>query len=93
MSSPAFDITTPLSALVETALKEGPQVVAKDGVETAVLVSIDDWRHLKAGKALGLPCEAPARTIKDILLDPSGPHDIYIPPRGRYRRRRPIELE
>jgi hypothetical protein len=31
--------------------------------------------------------------LKDVLLDPNGPHDIYIPPRGRYRRRQPIEFE
>lgn len=93
MSSPSFDITTRLSDLVETTLKEGPQVVAKDGVETAVLVSIDDWKHLRAGRPLRLPGEGSARSLKDILLDPNGPHDIYIPPRGRYKRRTPVELE
>ncbi|HWG19030.1 MAG TPA: type II toxin-antitoxin system prevent-host-death family antitoxin [Terracidiphilus sp.] len=93
MSSPAFDITTSLSDLVETTLKDGPQVVAKDGVETAVLVSFDDWKQVRAGKPLRLPGEAAARSLKDILLDPNGPHDIYIPPRGRYRRRKPVELE
>ncbi|MFC5864936.1 type II toxin-antitoxin system prevent-host-death family antitoxin [Acidicapsa dinghuensis] len=46
MPSPAFDITSPLSDLVETTLKEGPQVVTKNGVETAVLVSIEEWKHL-----------------------------------------------
>jgi prevent-host-death family protein len=93
MSSPAFDITTPLSDLVETTLKEGPQVVAKDGVETAVLVSIDDWKHLNAGKRSGLASGGSARSLKEVLLDPNGPRDIYVPPRGRYRRRTPVELE
>ena len=91
MSSTAFDITTPLTDLVEATLKEGPQVVTKDGVETAVLVPIKDWKHLQAGQRLG--AGSPGRPLKEILLDPNGPHDIYIPPRGRYRRRKPAELE
>jgi prevent-host-death family protein len=70
MSSPAFDITTPLSDLVETTLKAGPQVVTRNGVETAVLVSIEEWKRLKAR---GAP------SLKEILLDPNGPHDIPLP--------------
>jgi prevent-host-death family protein len=93
MSSPAFDITTRLSDLVETTLKEGPQVVTKDGVETAVLIPIEDWKHLKASQAENLSGEGSQRSLKEILLDPSGPHDIYIPPRGRYGRRTPVEFE
>jgi antitoxin Phd len=91
MSTPVFDINTQLSDLVEATLKEGPKVVSKDGVETAVLVSIEDWKRLNPGEA-SVPTP-PRRSLKDILLDPNGPHDIYIPPRGRYRRRKPIELE
>jgi prevent-host-death family protein len=71
ISSPAFDIKTQLSDLVETALKQGPQVVTKDGVETAVLVSIEDWKHLKAGQPWKLPPDPSARSLKDILLDPT----------------------
>ena len=93
MSSPAFDIKTQLSDLVETTLKEGPQVVTKDGVETAVLVSIEDWKHLKAGQPWKLPLDPSARSLKDILLDPNGPHDIYIPPRRKLQRREPVKFE
>jgi len=84
MSSPASDITTQLSDLVETALKEGPQVVLKDGVETAVLISIEDWKHLQKSNR---------HHAIDPLTDPNGPHDIYIPPRGRYRHRPPVDFE
>jgi prevent-host-death family protein len=92
MSSPAFDITTRLSDLVATTLKEGPQVVAKDGVETAVLVSIDEWKRLNESTPYaGTDTEPP--DDDDPLLSPRGPHDIYIPPRGRYKRRTPIMLE
>jgi prevent-host-death family protein len=34
------------SALLESALKEGPQVVTKRGIETAVLLPIEEWRRL-----------------------------------------------
>ena len=93
MSSPAFDITTRLSDLVETTLKEGPQVVTKNGVETAVLVPIKEWKFLQAGQPWRLSESGPGRSLKDILLDPNGPHDIYVPRRGRYRRRKPAEFE
>jgi antitoxin Phd len=82
MSSPAFDITTRLSELVETALKDGPQIVTQDGVETAVLVSIEDWKHLQSARS---------QTEADPLTDPNGPHDIYISP-SSYLRIRPAEF-
>lgn len=91
MPSPAFDITSPLSDLVETTLKEGPQVVTKDGVETAILVSIEEWKRLRSGNTSNTT--DPRKNLKDVLLDPNGPHDIYIPPRRRIKRRPPIKFE
>ncbi len=44
--------------LLDATLVEGPQVVTKRGVETAVLLPIEEWRGLKA-------CAKP--TIKDLL--------------------------
>ncbi len=93
MSSATFDIPTQLADLVEAAAKDGPQILAKDGVEAAVLVSIEDWKHIRSGELWKLPPDPSRRSLKDVLLDPNGPHDIYIPPRGRYRRRQPIEFE
>lgn len=93
MSSPVHDVATRLSDLVETTLKEGPQVVTKDGAEAAVLVSIDDWKVIKAHKAWRLPSDPPRESLKDILLDPNGPHNIYIPPRGRFKLRPPFQFE
>jgi antitoxin Phd len=47
------------SELLETSLKEGPQVVTRRGVATAVLVPIEQWRRL----------ERSARpTLKELLL-------------------------
>ena len=90
MSSPAFDITTRLADLVEAAAKQGPQVVTKEGAETAVILSIDDWKLIRAGEGwrLQLPKDS-SDSLKDPLLDPNGPHDIYIPPAGAINIVRP----
>ena len=41
------DAKARFSELLETSLAEGPQIVTKRGVETAVLVPIDEWRRLE----------------------------------------------
>lgn len=71
-----YDAKARFSELLDAALKEGPQIVTRRGVETAVLVPIEEWKRLKG---------AARPTIKDMLLDPNGPHDLYIPPRRRLR--------
>jgi prevent-host-death family protein len=78
MTWQVYDAKARFSELLDAALRDGPQVVTRRGVETAVLVPIDEWRQLKAQ----------ARpSIKDVLLDPCGPRDIHIPPRRRIRLR------
>ena len=81
---PVYDAKARFSELLDVTLKEGPQVVTRRGVETAVLVPIDEWKRLKA-KA--------RPSIKEILLDPNGPHDLNIPLRGTFRLRPPRDFE
>ncbi len=76
MAWQVYDAKARFSEFLETTLKEGPQVITRRGIETAVLVPIAEWKRLKAG-----PLAA------DPLLDPNGPHDLYIPPRRRIRLR------
>ncbi|MEI9969180.1 MAG: type II toxin-antitoxin system Phd/YefM family antitoxin [Terracidiphilus sp.] len=83
MAWQVYDAKARFSEFLDTALKDGPQVVTRRGVETAVLVPIDEWKRLKGEKR---------ESIKDVLLDPNGPHDIYIPPRRKFRLR-PVEFE
>lgn len=71
---PVYDAKARFSELLDAALNEGPQIVSRRGVETAVLVPIDEWTRLK---------QQARPSIKDVLLDPNGPHDIPLP------RRRP----
>ena len=73
-----YDAKARFSELLDTTLKDGPQVVTRRGVETAVLVPIDEWKRLKDGAK---------RFNVDPLLDPNGPHDLYIPPRRRLKVR------
>jgi len=84
MAWQVYDAKARFSEFLDAALKDGPQVVTRRGVETAVLVPIDEWKRLN-GQA--------RPSLKDILLDPNGPHDLDIPPRGRIRLRPPPNFE
>ena len=67
------------SELLEASLSEGPQLVTRRGVETAVLVPIDEWRRLEGSR----------RRLKDLLLAELPRVEALVPPR-RARRRRSI---
>lgn len=79
-SWPVQDAKARFSEMLETSLRDGPQIVTKRGVETAVLVPIDEWRRLRASAG---------RTLKELLLADTPKGDIPIPPRGRLRHRPP----
>ncbi len=81
---PVYDAKARFSELLNAALKNGPQIVTRRGVEKAVLVPIDEWKRLNGENR---------ESIKDVLLDPNGPHDLLIPPRRRFRRRKPVAFE
>ena len=44
------DAKNKLSEVVEQALKDGPQVITRRGVETAVVLSFTDYRKLLLGR-------------------------------------------
>lgn len=72
------------SELLETSLAEGPQVVTKRGVETAVVVPIDQWRRL-VGRA--------KPNLKDLLLAPDARTETLVPPRRELRLREPLSFD
>jgi antitoxin Phd len=78
MAWQVYDAKARFSEFLDTALKDGPQVVTRRGVETAVLVPIDEWKRLR---------DHAKRPEVDPLLDPNGPHDLYIPPRRQLKLR------
>ena len=44
---PVQDAEMRFSELLDTALAEGPQIVTRRGVETAVLLPIEQWRRME----------------------------------------------
>ncbi|HJS87238.1 MAG TPA: type II toxin-antitoxin system Phd/YefM family antitoxin [Acetobacteraceae bacterium] len=75
---PVQDAKARFSELLDTCLKEGPQLVTKRGVEAAVLVPAQDWVRLQ---------RAARPTLKELLLAPAARADIPVPERGRLRRK------
>ena len=72
------DAKARFSELLETCLREGPQVVSKRGTEAAVLVPVDDWRRLQ---------RSARPTLKELLLADEPRAEFPLPVRGRRRRR------
>jgi antitoxin Phd len=81
-----------LSEVIEAARKHGPQIITQRGVETAVIVPIDQWKRDKDRQS------QPSQTEREkseafLKLLQSGPQfEIPIPPRGQARRRTPVAL-
>ncbi len=71
------------SELLEVALKKGPQIVTRRGVEAAVLVPIEEWRRLQRSARPGL---------KALLLGEGPRFEDLIPDRRRLRRRKPVNF-
>jgi antitoxin Phd len=74
------DAKARFSELLETCLRDGPQLVTKRGADAAVLAPAETWRRLEAAARPGL---------KATLLADGPRFDLSIPPRGRARRRSP----
>jgi prevent-host-death family protein len=66
------------SEFLEASLSEGPQIVTKRGVETAVLIPIDHWRRLEN---MATP------SLKQLLLSPEARTETLTPPRTGRRHR------
>lgn len=81
---PVQDAKARFSELLEASLREGPQVVTKRGIDTAVLVPIEEWRRVR---------DAARPTLKELLLAEEPRAKLAIPPRRRQRRRAPAAIE
>ena len=77
---PVQDAEARFRELLEASLREGPQLVTKQGIEAAVLVPVAEWRRLQQS---GRP------TLKELLLTDEARGDIPVPARGGRRRRVP----
>jgi prevent-host-death family protein len=84
------DAKARFSELVESAVKDGPQLITRRGVDTAVLVRLEDWNRLHAKdrtKALTNE-ERLERGLKYLQSAP----DLQFPQRGRMRPRKPVRF-
>lgn len=81
-SWPVQDAKSRFSEFLKASLTEGPQVVTLRGVETAVLVPMQEWRSLH---------ERARPSLKALLLAPEAREGL--PPRGHLRRRTPPTMD
>ena len=72
------DAKARFSELLEASLADGPQIVTKRGVETAVLLPIEQWRRLE---------RMTRPDLKELLLASEARTEDLTPPRLRRRRR------
>jgi prevent-host-death family protein len=76
---PVQDAKARFSEFLEACIAEGPQIVTKRGVETAVLLPVNEWRRLQ---------EAARPSLKQLLLADSPRFEQLVPERGHARRRK-----
>lgn len=74
------DAKARFSELLDTVLREGPQVVTRRGKEEAVLVPIALWRRVE---------HAACPSLKEWLLADEPRFEMEVPKRGRLRWRKP----
>ena len=77
------DAKARFSEFLDATIKKGPQVVTRRGVETAVLVPIQEWNRLQ---------RAARPSLKALLLSPDTRFDDAIPERRKVRRRKLLDL-
>ena len=80
---PVQDAKARFSEMLETCLKEGPQLVTKRGAKAAVLVPMQDWQRLQ---------QAARPTLKALLLANYARGELNVPQRGGRRRHAPRKL-
>jgi antitoxin Phd len=80
---PVQDAKARFSEMLETCLREGPQVVTKRGAEAAVLAPMREWRRLQGSAK---------PTLKELLLSDDARGELNIPARGGRRRRQVRDL-
>jgi antitoxin Phd len=78
------DAKARFSELLDATIKKGPQVVTRRGIETAVMVPIEEWKRLQKAARPGL---------KDLLLAPEPRFGDIIGKRRVWRRRPVVEFE
>ena len=69
------------SQVVDEAMRDGPQIITRHGVETVVVISIEDYRrqYVEREKLTKFLRESPLAEYKlDLTRDPSPPRDETV---------------
>jgi antitoxin Phd len=77
------DAKARFSELLDAAIKNGLQVITRRGIETAVLVPIQEWRRLQ---------DSSRPSLKDLLVRLSPRFENLVPKRRDIRRRSVVEF-
>jgi antitoxin Phd len=77
------DAKARFSEFLDAAIKKGPQVVTRRGVEAAVLVPMDEWRRMQ---------HSTRPNIKEFLLGEGPRFDLVLPKRGNWKLRAPVDF-
>ena len=72
------DAKARFSEFLDATLEKGPQIVTRRGVETAVLVPMDEWKRLQ---------NSARPSVKSLLLAEEGRSDNLVPKRRSWARR------
>lgn len=78
------DAKARFSEFLDATIKKGPQVVTRRGIETAVLVPIEEWNRLQRAARPGL---------KALLLAPETRFENLIAESRNLRRRGLLEFK
>ena len=78
------DAKARFSEFLDATLKKGPQIVTRRGIETAVLLPVEEWRRLQ---------RAARPRLKQLLLVPEPRVEILTRERQKSRRRPPSDFE
>ena len=78
------DAKARFSEFLDATIKKGPQIVTRRGIETAVMVPIEEWERLQ---------KAARPSLKEWLLAPEPRFDDLIQERRKWRRRPIVEFE
>ena len=71
-----------LSKLVDEAMKSGPQIITRRGVEVAIVLSVEEYRQLKTSKEKlsDFFRQSPLANVElDLTRDTTPVRDEFIP--------------
>lgn len=74
------DAKAHFSELLNACISDGPQMVTRRGAETAVIVTISEWKRLN---------NEARPSLKTLLLSNTNRIDFELPKRGAAKRRTP----